>query len=74
MGRFLISTFAIFYIVVLKTSALQKYTAAVYEHSVILTGDTPKHVTPEDALKLMNKNLDVLEEAIKEAAEQVQYY
>ncbi|XP_066467302.1 pantetheinase-like [Tiliqua scincoides] len=70
MVDFQLPTFAVFLIVAVKASALEKYTAAVYEHSVILTGDTPKNVTPEDALKLMNKNLDILEGAIKEAAEQ----
>lgn len=64
-------TFAVFLIAALKASALDKYIAAVYEHSVILTGDVPKLVTSEDALKLMNRNLDVLEGAIKQASEQV---
>lgn len=54
--------------VVLKASALEKYIAAVYEHAVILTGPTPKLVTREEAVRQMNKNLDVLEEATKTAA------
>uniref|UniRef100_A0A493TSX3 CN hydrolase domain-containing protein n=1 Tax=Anas platyrhynchos platyrhynchos TaxID=8840 RepID=A0A493TSX3_ANAPP len=31
----------------------------------------PETVSPEDALALMNKNMDILEGAIKEAAQQV---
>ncbi|XP_020635535.3 pantetheinase isoform X1 [Pogona vitticeps] len=50
--------------------ALDKYTAAVYEHSVILAESTTKPVSSEEALKLMNKNMDILEEAIKMAAKQ----
>lgn len=57
--------------VVLKSSALDKYIAAVYEHSVILPESTPKPVSSEDALMLMNRNMDVLEEVIKRAAAQV---
>ncbi|XP_042319095.1 pantetheinase-like [Sceloporus undulatus] len=71
MVTFQFSTYALFLTgIVLQTSALDTYIAAVYEHAVILSGDTPELVTPEDALKLMNKNLDILEEAIKTAAEQ----
>lgn len=51
--------------------ALDKYTAAVYEHSVILPKSTTKPVSSEEALKLMNKNMDILEEAVKTAAKQV---
>ncbi|XP_007425997.1 pantetheinase-like [Python bivittatus] len=50
--------------------ALDKYTAAVYEHAVILAETTEKPVSPEDALKLMNQNMDVLEDAIQKAAKQ----
>ncbi|KAL8186533.1 UNVERIFIED_CONTAM: Pantetheinase [Gekko kuhli] len=55
---------------ILKSSALDKYIAAVYEHPVILPEATQKPVSSEDALKLMNKNMDILEEAIKRAAAQ----
>ncbi|XP_062834577.1 pantetheinase isoform X2 [Anolis carolinensis] len=55
---------------ILQTSALDTYIAAVYEHAVILSGATTALVSREDALKLMNKNLDILEGAIKTAAEQ----
>ncbi|KAJ6660111.1 hypothetical protein lerEdw1_018037 [Lerista edwardsae] len=53
-----------------RSLALEKYTAAVYEHSVILPGRAEKPVSYEEALKLMNKNIDVLEEAIETAAKQ----
>ncbi|XP_044280347.1 pantetheinase-like [Varanus komodoensis] len=56
--------------VTLGVSGLDTYIAAVYEHAVILPGATPELVPPEDALKLMNQNLDVLEGAIKAASEQ----
>ncbi|KAL8186534.1 UNVERIFIED_CONTAM: hypothetical protein K2H54_073581 [Gekko kuhli] len=52
----------------LKASALEKYTAAVYAHAVILTGAAPKLVTREKAVQQMNKNLDVFEEVTKTAA------
>ncbi|XP_077208668.1 pantetheinase-like [Paroedura picta] len=69
MGHFQLSICTIVLVgVVLKASTLEKYTAAVYEHDVILTGAVPKLVTREEALQHMNKNLDVLEEAIKTAA------
>ncbi|XP_048346456.1 pantetheinase isoform X2 [Sphaerodactylus townsendi] len=55
---------------ILKSSALDKYTAAVYEHSVLLPKPTHKPVSSEEALKLMNRNMDILEEAIKRAAAQ----
>ncbi|XP_054852547.1 pantetheinase-like [Eublepharis macularius] len=57
-------------LMILKTSALDKYIAAVYEHSVILSEATQKPVSSEEALKLMNKNMDILEEAIQTAATQ----
>ncbi|XP_028914193.2 vascular non-inflammatory molecule 3 isoform X2 [Ornithorhynchus anatinus] len=44
------------------------FIAAVYEHAVILPNGTQSPVTQDDALMLMNKNLDVLEKAIKQAA------
>uniref|UniRef100_A0A8C6V2M8 CN hydrolase domain-containing protein n=1 Tax=Naja naja TaxID=35670 RepID=A0A8C6V2M8_NAJNA len=55
--------------VILGASAVETFLAAVYEHAVILTGPTPELVSPEEALNLMNRNLDILEEAIKTAAE-----
>lgn len=61
----------IFTLSVLKACALDSYIAVVYEHSVILSEDTKIPVSPEDALMLMNKNMDVLEGAIRTAALQV---
>lgn len=61
----------VFILSVLKAYALDSYIAAVYEHSVILSEETNLPVSPEDALVLMNKNMDVLEIAIKAAAQQV---
>lgn len=55
-----------------RSLALETYTAAVYEHAVILPETAEKPVSYEEALKLMNKNIDVLEEAIETAAKQVQ--
>ncbi|XP_063165951.1 pantetheinase-like [Candoia aspera] len=54
----------------LRALALDKFTAAVYEHAVILAKATLNPVSPEDALKLMNQNMDILEDAIQKAAKQ----
>lgn len=56
---------------VLQVFASDTYTAAVYEHAVILPDVTDKPVSLDEALVLMNRNIDVLEVAIKEAAQQV---
>ncbi|KFV45926.1 Vascular non-inflammatory molecule 3, partial [Tyto alba] len=61
---------AVFALTVLQAFASDTFTAAVYEHAVILPDATDEPVSPEDALALMNKNMDVLEGAIKEAAQQ----
>ncbi|XP_069707970.1 pantetheine hydrolase VNN2-like [Phaenicophaeus curvirostris] len=61
---------AVFALAVLQALASDTFIAAVYEHSVILPNATDKPVSPNDALVLMNKNMDVLERAIKEAAQQ----
>ncbi|KAG8510884.1 Pantetheinase, partial [Galemys pyrenaicus] len=49
-------------------SALETFIAAVYEHAVILPNRTETPVPKEEALLLMNKNIDVLEKAVKLAA------
>lgn len=63
---------AVLGLTVLQALASSTFTAAVYEHAVILPDATDKPVSPEEALVLMNKNMDVLEEAVKEAAQQVE--
>ncbi|NWX92367.1 VNN3 protein, partial [Nothoprocta pentlandii] len=57
-------------LLVLQAAASGRFTAAVYEHAVILPALAVAPPSPEDALALMNKNMDVLEKAIKEAAQQ----
>ncbi|XP_070652279.1 pantetheine hydrolase VNN2 isoform X3 [Bos indicus] len=61
---------AVFALVILHVSTLDTFKAAVYEHAVILPNDTETPVSPDEALFLMNKNIDILEKAIKQAAEQ----
>lgn len=56
---------------VLKVSSLDTFIAAVYEHAVILPNTTLIPVSREEALALMNRNLDLLEGAITSAAKQV---
>ncbi|XP_074844850.1 pantetheinase-like [Carettochelys insculpta] len=70
MGTFQPHVYATFLILsVLQTCALDSYIAAVYEHSVILPNVTLSPVSSDDALALMNKNMDVLEDAVKAAAQ-----
>ncbi|KFP01008.1 Pantetheinase, partial [Calypte anna] len=61
---------AVFALTILQALASNTFTAAVYEHAVILPDATLQPVSPEEALALMNKNMDVLEGAIKAAAQQ----
>ncbi|XP_053520904.1 vascular non-inflammatory molecule 3-like [Artibeus jamaicensis] len=61
---------AIFAAFVLSVSATDTFIAAVYEHAVILPNKTETPVSKEEALLLMNKNMDVLEKAVKLAARQ----
>ncbi|XP_026702033.1 vascular non-inflammatory molecule 2-like isoform X1 [Athene cunicularia] len=61
---------AVLALAVLQALASDTFIAAVYEHAVILPDAAAEPVSPEDALALMNRNMDVLEEAIKEAAQQ----
>ncbi|KAM9666618.1 pantetheinase-like isoform 1-T3 [Trichechus inunguis] len=55
---------------ILNVSAMDTFIAAVYEHSVILPNATLNPASHEEALALMNQNLDVLEGAITSAAKQ----
>ncbi|NXE78015.1 VNN2 protein, partial [Cochlearius cochlearius] len=61
---------AVLALTVLQALASDTFIAAVYEHAVILPDATDEPVSPDDALALMNKNMDVLEGATKEAAQQ----
>ncbi|XP_012579649.1 PREDICTED: vascular non-inflammatory molecule 3 isoform X2 [Condylura cristata] len=61
---------AVFALLILSVGALETFIAAVYEHAVILPNRTETAVPKEEALLLMNKNLDVLEKAVKLAARQ----
>ncbi|XP_006752302.1 pantetheinase-like, partial [Leptonychotes weddellii] len=55
---------------VLKVSSRDTFIAAVYEHAVILPNASLIPVSREEALALMNRNLDHLEAAITSAANQ----
>ncbi|XP_069091274.1 pantetheinase-like [Pleurodeles waltl] len=71
MAAFLTNIFFFFYILsVYKVLTMDTYIAAVYEHAVVLPDATETPVTPAEALKMMNRNIDILEKAIKTAAEQ----
>ncbi|XP_025238580.1 pantetheinase isoform X2 [Theropithecus gelada] len=61
---------AILLFYVSRTSCQDTFTAAVYEHAVILPNVTLTPVSREEALALMNRNLDILEGAITSAAQQ----
>ncbi|CAH2250172.1 pantetheinase-like [Pelobates cultripes] len=50
--------------------SLERFIAAVYEHAVILPDSTQTPVTKQEALELMNRNIDILENATKAAAQQ----
>lgn len=62
---------AVFALIAVHARALDTFIAAVYEHAVVLPSETEAPVSQDDALLLMNKNIDILEKAIKQAAEQV---
>ncbi|ELW69447.1 Pantetheinase [Tupaia chinensis] len=55
---------------VLNASSLDTFIAAVYEHAITLPNATLTPVSREEALVLMNRNLDLLEVAITSAAKQ----
>ncbi|KAI2543893.1 vanin 2 [Homo sapiens] len=61
---------AVFALITLQVGTQDSFIAAVYEHAVILPNKTETPVSQEDALNLMNENIDILETAIKQAAEQ----
>ncbi|XP_040821487.1 pantetheinase isoform X3 [Ochotona curzoniae] len=61
---------AVLLLCVLKASSQDTFLAAVYEHAVILPSTTLEPVSREEALRLMNRNLDVMERAIASAAKQ----
>ncbi|XP_008056798.1 vascular non-inflammatory molecule 2 isoform X2 [Carlito syrichta] len=61
---------AVFALITLHVGALDTFIAAVYEHAVILPNRTERPVSQHEALLLMNKNIDVLEGAVKQAADQ----
>uniref|UniRef100_H0XN65 Vanin 2 n=1 Tax=Otolemur garnettii TaxID=30611 RepID=H0XN65_OTOGA len=61
---------AVLAFIALNVGALDTFRAAVYEHAVILPDETDVPVSQDDAVRLMNKNMDILETAIKQAAEQ----
>ncbi|KAF7469725.1 pantetheine hydrolase VNN2 [Marmota monax] len=64
-------TSAVFFaLITLPFCAPDTFKAAVYEHAVILPSGTEVPVSQDDALILMNKNIDILETAIKQAAGQ----
>lgn len=64
---------AVLLLCVLKASSQDTFLAAVYEHAVILPSTTLEPVSREEALRLMNRNLDVMERAIASAAKQVPF-
>ncbi|XP_068933468.1 pantetheinase-like [Petaurus breviceps papuanus] len=61
---------AIFALCAFKTTCLDTFIAAVYEHAVIIPSEDLKPVNQEQALNLMNRNMDILEQAIISAANQ----
>ncbi|XP_008056794.1 pantetheinase [Carlito syrichta] len=65
----LLAYMAILVFCVLKASSLDTFLAAVYEHAVILPDATLTPVSREEALVLMNRNLDLLERAVISAAQ-----
>ncbi|XP_006885039.1 PREDICTED: vascular non-inflammatory molecule 2 isoform X1 [Elephantulus edwardii] len=61
---------AVFVLLILDIGAQDTFLAAVYEHAVILPEKTETPVSQEDALILMNENIDILERAIRQAAKE----
>ena len=69
----LLNSVAVLFLCVARVSSLDTFIAAVYEHSVILPNATPVPVSPEEALAVMNRNLDLLEGAVTSASKQVPF-
>uniref|UniRef100_A0A8C5VJP0 Vanin 2 n=1 Tax=Microcebus murinus TaxID=30608 RepID=A0A8C5VJP0_MICMU len=61
---------AVFALITLPAATQDTFIAAVYEHAVVLPNKTEVPVSRDDALRLMNRNIDILERVIKLAAEQ----
>ncbi|KAM9679278.1 pantetheinase isoform 2-T2 [Dama dama] len=66
----ILSSVAVLFLCVSRASSLDTFIAAVYEHAVILPNATPVPVSPEEALAVMNRNLDLLEGAVTSASKQ----
>ncbi|XP_020842750.1 pantetheinase-like [Phascolarctos cinereus] len=64
------SYMAIFALCAFKTTCLDTFIAAVYEHAVLIHPEHLRPVNQKEALNLMNKNMDILEQAIISAAKQ----
>lgn len=62
---------AVFALFILNIGALDTFIAAVYEHTVILPNKAETPVSKEEALLSMNKNIDILEKAVKLAAKKI---
>ncbi|KAM6185222.1 pantetheine hydrolase VNN2-like [Rhynchocyon petersi] len=69
MSASFLTSVAAFALLILKIGAWDTFLAAVYEHAVILPDETETPVSRDEALIFMNKNIDVLEKVIKQAAE-----
>uniref|UniRef100_A0A2K6D3P8 Uncharacterized protein n=1 Tax=Macaca nemestrina TaxID=9545 RepID=A0A2K6D3P8_MACNE len=61
---------AVVALLALSVGALDTFSAAVYEYTVIIPNRTETPVSKEEGLLLMNENIDVLEKAVKLAAKQ----
>ena len=69
----LLNYVAVLFFCVSRASSLDTFIAAVYEHAVILPNATLVPVSPEEALAVMNRNLDLLEGAVTSASKQVPF-
>uniref|UniRef100_A0A2K6QM81 Vanin 3 n=1 Tax=Rhinopithecus roxellana TaxID=61622 RepID=A0A2K6QM81_RHIRO len=68
IGSYFPKCVAVVALLALSVGALDTFIAAVYEHTVILPNRTETPVSKEEGLLPMNKNIDVLEKAVKLAA------